>query len=537
MYSCSEYFTPLPTHSRLTPMLTLSTDQRHAVEAVNAYRCVFITGPAGTGKSVLIRHLFADTFAGRTVHLLSSTGISAYNIKGMTVHSFISRVRYLKEGHPLHIALAKEDVLIIDEVSMMGRQIFEDLSDALQMVHKTRGEAFGGHQIVFVGDFAQLPPVDDAFCFQSRYWRYVDYEVYLSEIKRQEDRDFAEFLLRVRSGQLTTADRKRLQDMTQKTPEPDAVHLYPTNDRARAHNELKLHKKASSSGNPIHAFQASVEHHQTNHTDEAGFFSAHKSRLYQTLEVCVGARVMLTANLDVVEGWMNGTIAEVMEIKEDMIRLQRVEGDHDTIWIARETYHRMKIRNCMKCSTLDCEDHAASTIYLDVGEYELDKKRAYMTVTQFPILLSWGMTIHKSQGLTLPSCVIHLYGEQYTPSLFYVAISRSTKEETVVIRASEGIRFDQICPEEVVMKKVFSMKQKECQVCSDAFVGPYKLCQDCCSCPAPFERMAFTAFSKRLTKEMEEFVFQMLEQPAGGQRGNEQRGKKFRNYLKTLYKV
>jgi len=524
-------------------MLTLSTDQRHAVEAVNAYRCVFITGPAGTGKSVLIRHLFADTFAGRTVHLLSSTGISAYNIKGMTVHSFISRVRYLKEGHPLHIALAKEDVLIIDEVSMMGRQIFEDLSDALQMVHKTRGEAFGGHQIVFVGDFAQLPPVDDAFCFQSRYWRYVDYEVYLSEIKRQEDRDFAEFLLRVRSGQLTTADRKRLQDMTQKTPESDAVHLYPTNDRARKHNELKLHKKATSSGNPIHVFQASVEHHQTDHKDEAGFFTAHKARLYETLEVCVGARVMLTANLDVEEGWMNGTIAEVIEIKEDGIRLQRVEetlceqGDHDTIWIARETYHRMKIRNCMKCSTLDCEDHAASTIYLDVGEYELDKKRAYMTVTQFPILLSWGMTIHKSQGLTLPSCVIHLYGEQYTPSLFYVAISRSTKEETVVIRASEGIRFDQICPEEVVMKKVFSMKQKECQVCSDAFVGPYKLCQDCCSCPAPFERMAFTAFSKRLTKEMEEFVFQMLEQPAGGQRGNEQRGKKFRNYLKTLYKV
>jgi ATP-dependent DNA helicase PIF1 len=511
-------------------MLSLSKDQIHAVEAVNAYRCVFITGPAGTGKSVLIRHLYGETFAGRTVHLLSSTGISAYNIRGMTVHSFISRIRYLKEAHPLWINLKREDVIIVDEVSMMGRQILDELSDALQMVHRTTGQAFGGHQIVFVGDFAQLPPVDDAFCFQSRYWRYVDYEVHLSEIKRQEDRDFAEFLLRVRSGQLTTADRKRLQAMTERTPVDDAIHLYPTNDRARKHNELKLHKKSKETGNPVHVFPSVVEHYETDQKDEDSFFSAHKARLYQTFEVCVGSRVMLTANVDVEEGWMNGTIAEVIEITGEMIRLQRGE---DTRWISKENYFRMKIRRCMKCSKFDCEEHASTTLYLDVGEYDLDKKHSYMKVCQFPLLLSWGMTIHKSQGLTLPNCVIHLYGDRYTPSLFYVAISRCTKEDTVVIRASEGIRFDQICPEEVVMKKVFSLKEKECQVCAEPFVGPYKLCQDCCSCPAPFERLAFTAFSKKLTKEMEEFVVQVLEHPVG----KDQRMKKFRKYLTTLYKV
>jgi hypothetical protein len=167
-----------------------------------------------------------------------------------------------------------------------------------------------------------------------------------------------------------------------------------------------------------------------------------------------------------------------------------------------------------------------------VSADEVDPKFPYLRVSQYPILLAWGMTIHKSQGLTLPGCVIHLYG-RYPPSLFYVAISRCVSEEGVVIRTGDGIHFDQIVPEEMVMKRLFQRKEKECQVCGEIFVGPYKLCGDCCCCPDPYGYLPFTAFAKQLTKEKEEFVYQILEHPVG----NEERHKKFKRYLSGIYKV
>ena len=108
----------------------LTNDQQAAVDAVFANRCVFITGPAGTGKSVLIRYLVSDVFHSTRVHLCSSTGISAYNIKGMTVHSFIARLSI--KGGPMALNLAPNDIIIIDEISMLGKKTFEDLSDAIQ---------------------------------------------------------------------------------------------------------------------------------------------------------------------------------------------------------------------------------------------------------------------------------------------------------------------------------------------------------------------------------------------------------------------
>ena len=165
-------------------MFSLTKDQQHAVQQAVNNRCVFITGPAGTGKSVLIRHLYYDTFPLQKVHLCSSTGISAFNIGGMTVHSFIARLP-LKEGHPLWLPILSNDVIIIDEVSMLGKTIFEELSDALQKRFRVSGKPFADLKMIFVGDFAQLPPVDDAFCFQSKYWKYIDQIVELTEIKRQ----------------------------------------------------------------------------------------------------------------------------------------------------------------------------------------------------------------------------------------------------------------------------------------------------------------------------------------------------------------
>lgn len=508
--------------------MLLTLDQLSAVEDTESHRCVFITGPAGTGKSVLIKHLVSVTFIHKKVHLCSSTGISAYNIGGITVHSFIIRIG-LPRKHPLSISLTQDDIIIIDEISMLGKKTFDILSDTLQAYHRKSGNPFGGHKMIFVGDFAQLPPVDDCFAFQSKYWNCVEKTIELKEIKRQSHIPFVEFLLRVRSGELTTADRKKLMELSKKPACKEAVHLYPTNDRARQHNQLKLNKVSEESKSLVVSFPAKVVHTSTTDDDAEIFFKAQKARIYEKLELCVGARVMITSNLSVENGWMNGTIATVLQIEKDFLRLQR-ESDGAIEVILPEVYAMQKVVRCGKCTEIKC-DHQTTTFYLYVSSEEVDRKFPYLRVSQYPLLLAWGMTIHKSQGLTLPGCVIHLYG-RYPPSLFYVAISRCVSEEGVVIRTGDGIHFDQIVPEEMVMKRLFQRKEKECQVCGEIFIGPYKLCSDCCCCPDPYGWLPFTAFSKNLSKEKEDYVYQILEH-----QGQEARYKKFKRYLATIYKV
>lgn len=511
-------------------MFSLTDDQRQAVEEVTSRQCVFITGPAGTGKSVLIRYLYEEAFPNQKVHLCSSTGISAYNIKGMTLHSFIIRLS-LKKNHPLYLELNHEDVIIIDEISMIGKNVFEELSDSLQARYRVSGKPFAGMKIVLVGDFAQLPPVDDAFCFQSKYWSYVEKVIELKEIKRQTELSFVEFLLRIRSGELSLSDRKRLVELSKKPTPADAIHLYPTNDRTRQHNDLALHRVAEEMKSEIIEHNAVIQYFDTTEEDSEKFFESQKARIYKKLYLCVGSRIMMTWNHNVEEGWMNGTIATVIEIdrKSDSIRLERAH-DGQTLWIHRKLYARQKYSKCNKCNEEECS-HYRSVLYLDVSAEELNTKLPHLIISQFPVILAWGMTIHKSQGLTLRSCVIHLYG-RYPASLFYVAISRCSSEEGVVIRSGDMIHFDQILPEEIVMKKIFGKREKECECCKEIFVGPYKACSDCCVCPEPYGLLPFTAFSKKLSKEKEEYVYDVLE----NQR-SEIRYKKFKRYLLSLYKV
>jgi ATP-dependent DNA helicase PIF1 len=210
-------------------LVSLTIDQERAVQAIDESTLSFISGPAGTGKSFLIHYLteqFQEQL--KTVHLLSSTGISAYHIKGMTVHSFLARIQMSESA--FYLPLDKDDVIIVDEMSMLGKKVFEQFEKTLRAVHYKdpirSNEPFGGQKIIFFGDFAQLPPVNDDFAFQSECWNYITTHCELSEIKRQNESDFVEWLLRIRSGKLTMKDRKLISDLPNGTHRPDAIHLF-----------------------------------------------------------------------------------------------------------------------------------------------------------------------------------------------------------------------------------------------------------------------------------------------------------------------
>lgn len=525
----------------------LAEDQLKAFDTALSHRCVFITGPAGTGKSVLIKELTCYYESEATkVHLCSSTGVSAYLIGGMTVHAFIRLIDMADN-------LTPEDVIIIDEISMLGRTVFEELDEAIRDYYKKKGYPyampFGGNRLILVGDFAQLPPVNDSFCFTSKLWSYVEEEVELKEIKRQTEKEFAEFLLRVRSGRLSTSDRKRIYQYQSRPILPDSIQLYTTNEKARAFNNRKLSECSKQSKKPITTFTAQIQE-GSNFTPREieDFMKAQTARFYEELQICVGARVLLTSNLSVENGWVNGSLCLVEDtLDNNLIVLSRmVDGKKVMLSIEREKYMRTKkvitssspcnyVVGRKMCGKIHCQEHA-EVIYSDRDgtDNDLSNIKDGLVVSQFPLLLAWAMTIHKAQGSTLESCTVHLSTMKYTPSLFYVGISRCKFEDGLCIRSEGPIQYDQICPDETILERVFNVEERKCGLCEDLYVGPYKVCQDCSSAPGGFSMKCFKDFVDRPTEEMlnyVEFALSHKDYSSG------KKWKKFVRYLEKEYRI
>ncbi len=198
---------------------SLTADQRTCFDLVRSKRNVFITGKAGTGKSYLIETII-NWLADQEISyaLLASTGISACHIGGVTMHSYFRlppAILSNPEDYQPHInvrAVRRTEVLIIDEISMVPPEIL----DGLELAFRREGDGFspwGGTQVIFLGDFFQLPPIypkgmDDRFAFQADSWEsLVPFQ--LTEVVRQAgDPEFAEVLNSIRIGQLHRSPRK-----------------------------------------------------------------------------------------------------------------------------------------------------------------------------------------------------------------------------------------------------------------------------------------------------------------------------------------
>ena len=188
--------------------------QKEALDILKAGKNVFLTGPAGSGKThtinSYIEHLKAH---GIGVALTASTGIAATHIGGVTIHSWSGMgikdylsdpdVEALSEKKYLMDRYKNTKVLIIDEISMMSNTMFDSL-DRLCRFMKGNFEPFGGMQIVLSGDFFQLPPIakpgdKTSFVFDSKAWKESDIRVcYLETQFRQDDSSLSAVLSEIR---------------------------------------------------------------------------------------------------------------------------------------------------------------------------------------------------------------------------------------------------------------------------------------------------------------------------------------------------
>jgi len=420
---------PEPSSSAASP-LTITEDFRAALDHLHAGDHLFLTGKAGTGKSTLIRHYLEHTE--RSTITVAPTGIAALNVDGYTIHRLFSFPLGVTEEtvrggryYPGRFARAlKElDTLIIDEASMVRADLFDALTAALELYGPRPGTPFGGVQLVLVGDLYQLPPVvtdqeagwieerfGTPFFFSARSFDTATFPVVeLSTVFRQQGDDaLVDLLNAVREGTLLEDARAELNRRTDPEFEPELdefwLTLATTNRIVGARNRHMLERLPD----PPQAFTASI----SGETD--GF--EHPTET--TLHLAVGAQIMLLTN-DPSDRWVNGTLGRITGITRGE---GGVDEDGPVITVLLRDGRTEQVREHTWEITRPSVE-GGSLVHQVVG-----------TFTQLPMKLAWAITIHKSQGQTLDRVVVDLTGGTFANGQLYVALSRCTSLEGLVLK-------------------------------------------------------------------------------------------------------
>ncbi len=398
----------------------LDPDQSRAVSSMeNTNGNYFITGKAGTGKSFLLR-VFENVTSKKALKV-SPTGISALNIGGTTIHSAFGynnlekldldeiNLDNIQLRQNKRFVLQEIDTLIVDEISMVRADTFDKMDRILRVLNNNN-VVFGGKQVIAFGDLFQLPPIASSteerylrekyggvFFFNSDAYNEANFGfIELSTNHRQnQDQYFFEMLNRIREGSVENSD---ITSINERVVRDDAdlrriVRLFPKKVAAEHVNNLELSKIPALE----YIFEAKVIY-QTHNNQQITLARIEKNfPISYRLKLKLGALVMLVQN-DPGHRWVNGTLAIVSSISNDAIKvtINAVEHElHKSIFEAREAN-------------------------LVNGRVEY---KVVLQIEQYPIILAYALTIHKSQGKTYRRIACDLT-DCFAPGQAYVALSR-----------------------------------------------------------------------------------------------------------------
>jgi ATP-dependent DNA helicase PIF1 len=410
---------------------------------------ILITGRAGTGKSTLLNYFRENT--GKRVVVLAPTGVAAVNVAGQTIHSFFhfkpnvtpAAIKKKKSTEKEKTTLYKKlTSIIIDEVSMVRADLLDCVDKFLRLNGPDQKRPFGGVQMIFIGDFYQLPPVVTSaereifrshyvspYFFSAKVFDQMELEfVELEKVYRQKDDEFVRLLNTIRNRSVTDADLAKFNARCQPQFEAPADTFYlaltSTNELADTINEKRL---AELPGR-IWKAKGLIE----------GDFGKEYLPTAVDLKLKKGAQIMLLNN-DSYGQWINGTIGKIKKFEkndedEDVIVAELDNGD-----TARIAPYTWKIyRFFLKNEELRSEE---------VGSF-----------TQYPVRLAFAVTIHKSQGKTFENVVIDVGRGTFAHGQMYVALSRCTTLDGIVLK--QPLRKNSILMDWQVVKFLTGMQYK-----------------------------------------------------------------------------
>lgn len=391
----------------MTLTVTLSAEQQAVVDLIDKTNdCIFITGRAGTGKTAVLK-AFAKTTKKKHV-VAASTGIAALNAGGQTLHRLVGVGTALPADLGLDLPKVKSKrlwlkhvrTIIIDEVSMVSADLIDSVDRNLRYITGIWDQPFGGIQIVMFGDPYQLPPVvtrearqwykankyDSAWFFDAHVWdRNPFITVELQTIFRQEDDTFKDLLNGVRDASLDRDGLALLNALGSRPGRTDqALLLGSTNNIVLQRNRARM----QSLRGRTHVYTARVN---------TGFGRGEPAE--RRLELKEGAHVMLLNN-DSEDRWVNGSRGEVEYCGPDSVEVR--------LWDTDEVHTVERVAWV--------PDGTPPDAYNTAPKY-----------WQIPLKLAWAVSIHKSQGLSLPEIEIDMgqYGA-FEGGMTYVALSRAT---------------------------------------------------------------------------------------------------------------
>ena len=440
----------------------------------------FISGAGGCGKSFLIkalRHCINRKFSdGLRCIVTALTGSASVTVDGMTIHtacaldtqhgfmwiSDFKRIPAQKLANMKKAIFNKVLYLIIDEVSMMGASLLALLNarlNELKSIEARDGTVYGGINVIFCGDFYQLPPVSAGVVYDSKanfgdhnlgphLWKdYVTFTELTEVIRSKGDAAFTALCHRVRTGAQTEEDKETLRsrvvgyqpvgDMM------DSMLICYTTKEVNEHNKLCIdYMKLTTVVHTITAIDSFKSPELNCTVSLQKLITDNPSQtagLPSTLEITEGANVMIRVNVTTLDRIVNGVtgVVRYIDFKAPSAIPHVYVEFHDKL---AGTKTGLKHETCSIFCQKPCPKLGFVKIVPVQKEFKSPvNKRTYVRRFQLPMVLCWASTVHKVQGLTLTDGHVHLAKPKPQASwqngMAYTALSRFTKLTDVKLRA------------------------------------------------------------------------------------------------------